>query len=186
MAKTPKQVADAIKQAQKRIAKATQPNGKIAVTYKPGVERVKKPTKVQKPDDEGLSINEIIKETTARTRQLKRRDNVSIRQFKKSRSGANIMCETVSYKQNGENTYYKQIIENLDDDTDLFSKSKWIVVSCTCPQFKFTHDWTLHQAGSSNLEFSTDEASNIRNPRQFHGGCKHLLTVLTKIKTDRI
>lgn len=169
----------------KRRVEAAQAAKKITVVKKPGAVPVPRTTKKPPPID-GLSLREMLKETTPRTRELMRKGDVRVVSMRKGRTGKTILTQTVTHHQNKIPTRYKQGIQNEDPIAQNFSRSRRIKVYCTCPRFKFAHDWTLHQEEASDLKFSTDEPSLITNPQQLHGVCKHLLKVLkTVIETGR-
>lgn len=177
--KTTKQVVNRIKQAQARVESAT---GKKVLVRKPDAKPVTF-TPLSKAagfrrSKETLSLRDMMRETTARTRQLMREGNVQVISLRRTKSGRAILCETETQKPRGENTKYKQIITNLDAYTANFGDSKWIQVECTCKRFQFAHDWSLHQKQASNLKYSTDEPSLITNPLQLLGTCKHLYRVI--------
>lgn len=173
-----------ISEAAKRVAAAQA--AKIKVVKKPGAQPVYRNMSRQPPPIEGLSLRDMMKETTARTRQLMREGDVSIISMRASKSGRTLLCQTVTRHKNKANTYYKQGVTNEDSEVDTFSRSRRLKVECTCPAFKFRHDWTLHQEQASDLKFSTDEPSYITNPQQLHGVCKHVLRVFnTIVKSGR-
>jgi len=183
MAKTPKQLVNKIKQAQKRVNQAV--SGKKVLVRKPDAKPVFKPQSKAaqiRQRKEFLSLKDMMRETTTRTRQLMRQGNVSVVQIKKTRSGGAILCETVTQKPAGLNTRYKQLIQNLDSETDNFGDSTWIKAECTCPRYKFAHDYALHQKNASDLRFSIDEPPDITNPDPRNlGVCKHLYRCLQSV-----
>jgi hypothetical protein len=194
MAKSPSR--GTINQAKARVEAARK---KILVRTKPGSAPVPRiPTRQESLKGVphyssvrlGLTIRKMIKETLPRTRELMRIGDVVVTKMRKTQSGYSLMCETVTNQPNNNNrdalpSKYKQLVENLDENVDSFSTSKWIKVSCTCPDFKFRKDYALHEKGSSDLKFSTDEPPDETNPiiggKRNLGVCKHLFAVFERI-----
>jgi hypothetical protein len=143
----------------------------------------------------GLTIRKMIKETLPRTITLMNLTNVVVTKMRKTQSGFSLMCETVTNQPNTNDknalpTKYRQTFENLDETTDSFSNSKWIKVSCSCPDFKYRRDYALYERGSSDLKFSTDEPPDETNPiiggKRNWGVCKHLFRCMqTIVQTGR-
>lgn len=167
-----------VNQAAKKAAEAQA--AKRTVVFKPGVKRVVNPNHPQAPIT-GLPLREMLRETTSRTKQLMREGDVTVVGLRASKTGRVIYSQTVTRHKTKPPTSYKQAVRNEDKAAPTFSKSRRLKVYCTCPRFKFAHDWTLHQEEASDLKFSIDEPSLITNPQQLHGVCKHLLSLFNVV-----
>lgn len=177
---TPKRLVKKIQEAQNRIKRV---EGKKVLVKKPSASPVNATSKAaqRRRQQDRLSLKDIMIETTPRTRQLMREGNVEVSYIKRTKSGRVIMCETVTHKPKGEVSKYRQVIRNEDPYDIKFSNSKAINLDCTCPRFKFAHDYVLHQKDASDLNYSTNEPPDITNPMRLLGSCKHLYRCLQLI-----
>lgn len=56
-----------------------------------------------------------------------------------------------------------------------YQRQSTIVLSCSCPDFKYRHEVALTHRGGSFISYSNGKLPKIRNPRMRRTCCKHCL-----------
>ena len=59
-----------------------------------------------------------------------------------------------------------------------------VVVSCSCPDFKYRWEVALNHKQAAEIEYSNGELPVIRNPSMKAAECKHLVALYNKIKDE--
>lgn len=85
---------------------------------------------------------------------------------------------------NREKTRYQCVVYGTDPNKRLHEGP--VKVSCSCPDFTFTYEVTLHNVGAADIIHSNGEPSDVRNPRQFAGTCCHLHRLLAEIVRSKV
>lgn len=85
---------------------------------------------------------------------------------------------------NKDKTRYKCVVYCTDPHQRLNAGP--VKVSCSCPDFTFTYEVTLHNVGAADVIHSNGEPSDIRNPTQRPGTCCHLHRLLGEIVKSKV
>lgn len=85
---------------------------------------------------------------------------------------------------NKQKNRYKLVVYGTDPNQRL--RDGAVKVSCSCPDFTYTYEVTLKNAGAADIVHSTGEPSDIRNPGQVRGVCCHLARLLVEIARARV
>jgi hypothetical protein len=85
---------------------------------------------------------------------------------------------------NREKTKYKLVVYGTDPNSRL--REGPIKVSCSCPDFTYTYEVTLHNQGAADILHSNGEPSDTRNPSQRPGVCCHLYRLIAEIAKAKV
>ena len=60
-------------------------------------------------------------------------------------------------------------------------RRQYVIVSCSCDDFKYTFEYALNKRGAAKIEYSNGEPPVERNPKLVPGVCKHLFALGKKL-----
>lgn len=75
---------------------------------------------------------------------------------------------------------YKTTVAAIDNRLPV-SKGP-VLVSCSCPDFKFVWEVALNKQGAAIIQYSNGALPEIRNPLMIPGACKHLAAFMIYLK----
>ena len=73
------------------------------------------------------------------------------------------------------NRWVKHVPKYYDTFIMVNPKRGSVVLSCSCPDFKYRHEVALWKRGGAELEYSNGMRTKITNPRMRATCCKHCL-----------
>jgi len=94
----------------------------------------------------------------------------------------NIRKLIISVSSHAKNRATHNHIVTIEYDGDRVSRSKNIIVDCSCDDFKFTWEVALEKAGLARIFRSNGDRPVEKNPFMIPGGCKHIFRALVLIK----
>lgn len=82
------------------------------------------------------------------------------------------LARTKTPESSGGRIVMKPYVSSID-----YITPKYVRLSCTCPDFWATWEFSLAQHGAAKIIYGNGDPPDTRNPTQLPGCCKHLVAV---------
>ncbi len=128
-----------------------------------------------------LTSRQIMAKTPLGRRQAA--DYVRIMALKSKRSKAGTVILYAKTKSTSSSTGVPKVgpLNTYISTIEVLNTRGHVKTSCSCPDFMFTWEVTLHNKGAADIEYSNGEPSDARNPQQLPGCCKHLYALFSRL-----
>ena len=135
----------------------------------------------------GLSLAKLFSTTPKHTKWLAESCIIKKLDKKKTKSGLPAIQARVythdPYSDIPEaNRTYDLYVIGIDSQTTPINRQRRVLVSCSCPDYCFTHEYANAVHGASKIIYSNGEPPRVKNVGLAPGLCKHLVALTREIK----